>query len=168
MNLDGPKVVHLQYLDWERMRSKQRWYQAHERVTYPRKRPIQIYRQYHQMDAIPSSDRYSLRSEWFATYGFSETAALLTAVRRDAYPTDARVLELMRTYGVQRFRRVDLWDGHWRSRARTLREAMPPGLTDDPPSWFDRCVFRWLEQTQRRSLQRRIRWVQRILRLGGW
>jgi Glycosyl transferase family 2 len=163
--LDAPKVIHLQYLDWQRMRSKQRWYQAQERIEYPRKRPIQIYRQYHHMDAIDASERHSLDEAWFAGYDRDE---LLAVEPRAAYPTDARVLELVAQHGAARFRRVELWDGDWPARAQSLGRPLPPGLAGDPRSRLDRVVFRWLARTQRRALQRRIRWVQRALRLFGW
>src|ERR1039458_5438985 len=103
MDLDGPKVVHLQYLDWERMRSKQRWYQAQERIEHPRKRPIQIYRQYHHMDAIAPSERHRLRGEWFIGYGVDGATSLLAVDPQCAYPTDARVLYLLEEHGVERF-----------------------------------------------------------------
>ena len=38
------RLLHLQYTDWPRMKSKQRWYQCWERIDHPGKRPIQIYR----------------------------------------------------------------------------------------------------------------------------
>ena len=168
LDLQGPKVVHLQYLDWDRMRSKQRWYQAQERIEHPSKRPIQIYRQYHHMDAIASSERHQLRDEWFAGYGPDSSQRLLAQQSQDAYPTDARVLDLLLEYGVERFRRVDLWDGRWEARVRALGRTVPEDLIADPRSRIDRLVFRWLARTQRRSLEPRIRWVQRALRLTGW
>jgi glycosyltransferase involved in cell wall biosynthesis len=165
VDLVGPKVLHLQYLDWQRMRAKQRWYQALERIEYPRKRPIQIYRQYHHMDAIDAAERHSLADEWFAGYDRDE---LLAVEPQAAYPTDARVIELVAQCGAARFRRVELWDGGWAARAQALGRPLPQGLAGDPRSRLDRAVFRWLARTQRRSLQRRIRWMQRALRLFGW
>jgi hypothetical protein len=168
VDLFGPKVVHLQYLDWDRMRSKQRWYQAQERIEHPAKRPIQIYRQYHHMDALASSERSPLRDEWFAGYGPTFARDLLTVESQDAYPTDARVLDLLVEHGVKRFRRVELWDGAWEARVRALGRAVPQKLIVDPRTPIQRGVFRWLARTQSRSLEPRIRWTQRALRLFGW
>lgn len=168
MDLDGPKVVHLQYLDWERMRAKQRWYQAQERVQYPRKRPIQIYRQYHRMYVIAPHERHPLRHEWFAGAGFDSAVKFLAVERHDAYPADARVLDLLVSHGVERFRRLELWDGKWERRVRALRRSVPAVLITDPHSRTERWVFRWLARTQSQADRRRIRWVQRALRLCGW
>jgi hypothetical protein len=167
VNLDGPKVIHLQYLDWERMRSKQRWYQAQERIEYPSKRPIQIYRQYHYMDAIAKTERHHLRKTWLASYA-ADGLDLLSVAPQDVYDTDARVLDLLREYGVDRFRRIDIWDGAWAQRARALAWSVPAALIADPRTRIDRLVIRWLARTQARSERRRIRWVQRALRITGW
>jgi hypothetical protein len=168
VDLRGPKVVHLQYIDSDRMRSKQRWYQAQERIEHPTKRPIQIYRQYHHMNAIPPSDRHRLREEWFVGNGLDGAESLLAVEPKEVYPTDARVLDLLLEYGVEPFRRVELWDGRWEQRVRALGRTVPPGLIADPRSHIERWVFWWLARTQSRSLKPRIRWIQRALRLAGW
>ncbi len=168
MDLGGPKVIHLQYIDWDRMRSKQRWYQAQERIEHPTKRPIQIYRQYHHMDAIASSERHELNDAWLTGYGPDFAEALLKVQPQAAYPTDARVLDLLLEHGVKRFRRVELWDGRWDARVRALGRTVPKELIADPRTRIEKGVFRWLARTQSRSLEPRTRWVQRALRLFGW
>jgi len=168
MDLDGPKIIHLQYIDWERMRAKQRWYQAQERIEFPRKRPIQIYRQYHHMDAIAPSERHDLRQDWFKSYELDDGMDLLAFDPQPAYPPDARVLDLLRDYGIERFRRTELWDGNWERRVQALGQSVPPALITDPHSRVEQWVFRWLARTQSRSQKSWIRWVQRALRLAGW
>ena len=161
---DAPKVLHLQYLDWDRMRSKQRWYQAQDRLVYPRRRPIQIYRQYHFMDAIDPTERHPLKVEWLA--GYDRIGVDLLAIERRAYyPTDTRVLDLLLKHGQRRFRRVALWDVDWSACAQAVGRTLPADFKRDPRSRLERAVFRWLAATQRRMLERRIRWIQRALRL---
>ena len=66
--LTDVKVLHLQYTDWSRMKSKQRWYQCWEKINQPAKRPIQIYRQYHRMDSFPPEQLHQVRREWIHGY----------------------------------------------------------------------------------------------------
>lgn len=167
-DLYGPKVLHLQYLDWERMRSKQRWYQAQERIEYPRKRPIQVYRQYHHMDAIAPDQRHTLRPEWLARKDGANDEDILAVEAQDAYATDGRVLDLLAKYGVDRFRRTDLWDGNWERRVRALQRDPPVSLITDPHTRRERLVFAWLARTQHRARSPWVRWIQRALRLVGW
>lgn len=168
VDLEGPKVIHLQYIDWERMRAKQRWYQAQERLEHPQKRAIQIYRQYHHMDAVAPHERHHLSDDWFGGYALGDGVDLLAVEAHDAYPTDGRVLDLLREYGVERFRRIDLWDGKWERRVRALGRSVPPALITDPHSRLERRVFAWLHRTQCRAQESRIRWMQRALRVAGW
>jgi glycosyltransferase involved in cell wall biosynthesis len=167
-HLEEAKVIHLQYLDWARMRAKQRWYQAQERLEQPKKRPIQIYRQYHHMDAIPLVERHDLRAAWFSSYDRDSNPSLLTVEPSAAYSTDRRVLDLLTEYGAQHFRRIDLWGSGWEQRLRALGEPVPAARIGDPHTRIDRLIFRWLARTQGSAHTRRVRWIQRTLRLSGW
>lgn len=166
LSLMGPKVLHLQYLDSERMRAKQRWYETWERIRFPRKRPIQIYRQYHHMDAIDPGERHRLRDEW--TDGYRRAGVDLLAPMLTPHPWDARALELIIEHGPERLRHVDIWGVDWRAVARDLGGHLPGDSVSDPRSPLDRAVHRWLARTQYRADARRTRWAQRALRLLGW
>jgi hypothetical protein len=162
----GAVVMHLQYLDDDRMRSKQRWYQAEERVSYPAKRPIQIYRQYHHMNSIPREHRHPLSQDWLDAFD-RIGVNLLEVHPRDAYPTDERILAYFTELGGDRFRRIDIWDVNWSARAAAL-DLPADGVPDDPRTRADRLVLRWLARTQPQSRTRPVRWIQRALRLAGW
>ena len=73
----GPiKLLHFQYVDWARMKSKQRRYQCMEVLWHPEKRPVQIYRQYHRMDAAPESQlRQADPRGWTATVAEASSVA---------------------------------------------------------------------------------------------
>jgi glycosyltransferase involved in cell wall biosynthesis len=168
VDLPGPKVIHLQYLDWERMRAKQRWYQAHERIDHPRDRPIQIYRRYHKMDAIDPAERHPLDDSWYRDYVIDEGIDLFAVTPADAYPTDGRLMDLIEEHGPDIFRRTDIWDAGWPRRAQALGRSAPSTMLSDPRNSFERAVFRWLARTQPRALDPSVRWVQRALRVAGW
>jgi hypothetical protein len=161
------KVLHLQYLDWERMRSKQRWYQAWERVNIPSRRPTQIYRRYHHMDAIRPSERRPLAPGWIDRYT-ERGIDLLAPLSRPVYQWDQGVIDMVRDHGARRFRKIDIWSADWQAKAEALGSELPDALATDSRTWWDRRVFSWLARTQSESQDMRIRWAQRALRLTGW
>jgi hypothetical protein len=166
--LDGAVVLHRQYLDWERMKAKQRWYQAWERVNDPQRSALDIYRQYHHMDAIPPEQFTDIRDEWLTAY--RRAGIDLTAVHSDGGARfDDRVLDLLSDHGPKRFARIDLWDLDWDERAATLGRPAPHGRFADPRQPWDRAVERWLRATQRHSRTSAAIYVpDAVLRRLGW
>ena len=165
LDLEEIRVLHYQYANWERMKSKQRWYQCWERLKYPDKRPVTIYRQYHRMD--PSlKNAEPLRPEWLR--GYEEQGIDMRSIDAEpVYHWDAEVLDLLRTHGPAPFRRLDIWDCDWRDVGRTLGCDLN-GEGVDPRSSFEKRVHDWLSDTQGRSQNLSVRAVQKLLQLGGW
>jgi glycosyltransferase involved in cell wall biosynthesis len=160
-------VLHYQYLDWRRMKSKQRWYQCWELLNVPGKRPIQVYRQYHQMDAIPSDDIVPVERDWLAMYerdGIDMTAGS----EEPFYWWDREVLRWLKEYGTNRFRKLDIWDVDWEEAARFFGEPVVAGTLADPRGRVVRGLHHWLEKTQRRAELNRVRAIQRALIPLGW
>jgi Glycosyl transferase family 2 len=161
------KVLHWQYTDWPRMKSKQRWYQCWERVHHPRKRPVQIYRQYHRMDAFPPEQIQPVDASWIGEYA---------RVGIDLKPTpspgpfwwDAEVLRWITEHGVSEFARLDLWDADWHEVARQLDVSAPAESLCDPRGRLERRIHAWLRHTQGRAERRTTRWCQRVLIPLGW
>jgi len=166
IDLDEQFVLHYQYAAWSRMKSKQRWYQCWERLHHPQKRPIQLYRQYHFMDAVPESQVRPADPRWFAAY---EQAGLdMKAVSEQRwYPWDEDVLEWLVAHGPKRFARLDVWDPDYRALAEHLGRS-PGSALGDPRGIPTRLVHSWLARTQHRSHERGIRLLQRALIPLGW
>ena len=61
------KVLHYQYTDWTRMKSKHRRYEVIETLHDSRRGAISIYRQYHHMDP-PNPWRMPIPREWLDGY----------------------------------------------------------------------------------------------------
>lgn len=68
LRIDGFVILHFQFTDWERMRSKHRWYQCYERCAFPRKSAIAIFRMYHHMDRVREEDKKPVPDAWFDAY----------------------------------------------------------------------------------------------------
>jgi hypothetical protein len=82
---------------------------------------------------------------------------------------DSAVLDLFDEHGVERFRRLALWDVDWAQRSRELGRPVEPGRLRDPRNPAERLVHRWLKRTQGRGpLEREVYWVEKALRASGW
>lgn len=162
---DEIKVLHYQYTDWARMRSKQRWYQVLERLNNPKKRPVTIFRQYHHMEAA-IRQAGPVRSEWLAGYE-ARGIDMRSVVKDSHYFRDKEVLELLIQYGPERFRRLNIWDCDWLALAKQCGVAVN-GQLGDPRTPFEKAVHTWLRVTQPWSHTLPVRVVQRLLGLFGW
>lgn len=168
--LQNIKLFHFQYINWERMKSKQRWYQAWERLNFPSKRPITIYRQYHHMDARDPKEMHPVQKEWLEGYERQgiDWRALQEESKAPYYWWDEEIVTMLLEYGTRKFRKIDLWDVDWEEKARAMGREVAPGLLADPRSAFEKRVHLWLAATQGRRNDRKVRLVQRALRLFGW
>jgi glycosyltransferase involved in cell wall biosynthesis len=153
------RALHYQYVDQERLRSKHRWYQCWERLNAPERRAIAIYRQYHHMDAVPAEQFVTLRPEWFESYeqnGIPVREAHISS----RYWWDDDVLQWVKRYGAEYFRRLDIW--HEKERWD------PADAVADPRSIVDRAVLVGLRGTQAYASRLPVRVMQRAARLAGW
>ena len=165
VHLQDLVILHYQYTDWARMRSKQRWYQCWERLRYPAKRPITLYRQYHHMDAAIRAAR-PLRSEWLA--GYEEAGIDMRTVESAPYYWwDEELVELFNAHGAEHFRRLDVWDVEWDVLRRQMG-YVSFGSLSDPRSTSERVVHRWLGRTQPAAMSLPVRAIQRMLKPFGW
>jgi hypothetical protein len=159
------KVLHYQYTDWARMRSKQRWYQCWERLRHPEKRPVSLYRQYHHMDAAVL-EASLLRPEWLE--GYERSGIDMRTVRSAShYRWDEELIGLFAEHGVEPFRRLNIWDIDWAELSRRFGARHGTSL-EDPRNGFERAVHGWLARTQRSAQRLPTRGVQWMLRLFGW
>lgn len=166
--LDDLKVLHFQHTDWKRMQSKQRWYQCWEALEHPSKRPIQIYRQYHRMDAFPPQEIRPLDEHWLD--GYAEQGIDMRKVPDDdLYWWDEEVFDWIVEHGPRAFRKLALWDADWSDVGRRLGREVAPTRVRDPRGRFAKGTHRWLDMTQRRNPDSPLtRWTQRLMIPFGW
>ncbi len=160
LNSDNPEIVakeirvlHFQYTHWERMRAKHRWYQQFELITFPEKRPLDIFRTYHHMFAIPKHDLLPVPGDWFKNY--LEIGIDLKAESREDFNWfREESLKLFQSYGVSHFRKLHIWDIDW---GKTSGYKDPRKLTD-------RLIQFWLIKTQPIYLRKGIVKIDRIIK----
>src|SRR3954453_8976257 len=132
--LDDGVMIHRQYLDWNRMKAKQRWYQCWELLNDPRRSALDIYRQYHHMDAVPEEQFVAVPDEWLAAYR-DAGIDLRSVGDEEGSHWDEAVATILREHGVERFRRLEAWGG----------------FDADPRRRTDRLVARRAARDQGRS-----------------
>ena len=165
MVFEDIKVLHYQYIDWPRMKSKQRWYQCWERINNPEKRAVTIFRQYNFMDAKAKAAA-PVDPAWFEDTDASIAAEEETGGGR-WYRWDSEVLDLFARHGTGPFRRLAIWDTDWVALAKV--EGRPDAEAfADPRTDLDKRIHRWLATTQPWSLYTGVRAAQQVIRMWGW
>jgi len=142
------RVMHYQYTDWERMRSKHRWYMAWERLRAPAAKAVNLYRQYHHMDAIRKEDIQPVPGSWIKRY--QEQGIDMTTVCRDRpYYWDKEVLKMLEAYGTRLFAKDQIWDVDWPLMAKRCgySDEAASGF-GDPRSIGRKIIHRYLRGTQ--------------------
>lgn len=167
-HLNEIKVLHYQYTDWNRMKSKHRWYQCWERINNTSRHAIDTYRQYHHMYAIPETDMHELPPQWFAGYE-ARSIDMTTVVKERLYWWDEEVLKYFNAHGTRRFRQEAIWDVDWDDIACSYSlDHSRHDLFSDPRTLFEKGVHYWLEKTQPISERYYVRFVDAILKKIGW
>ena len=147
ISLREVKVMHFSTIDFERFKSKIRWYQCWEFSKHRWDgRLVKLYRFYHRDFCIPSHQVRPLPNEWIAGYGSS--MHLLDVPKQDYYRWDEEMLRLFARHGTKRFRKIALWDEDWELRYRRIHGSSPPLNLSDPRSPIERWIHAWLQRTQ--------------------
>lgn len=115
------KVMHFQYLNWERMESKQRWYQCLERIRYPQKSFLEIYFRYHHMYTIKKKNLKTIPSSWIKRYQKAKIDFQLLKIKpQKIYWWDKEVLNFLKKYGARYFAKENIWYVDWQEKAKFL------------------------------------------------
>ena len=155
------KVMHLQYVNWERMESKHRWYQCYEKVTYPNKNAVDIFRMYHHMFGISKQQYVDIPNQWIDYYK-KKGIDLSLIEKKTKIWFDEKVLDLFDQYGTTYFKRLRIWSVNWQEIAKKW------GRTDvkrykDPRSLLDKIIQWWLLKTQPYCEKKNIRRIDRLI-----
>jgi hypothetical protein len=165
INLHEIMVLHYQYTDWNRMKSKHRWYQCWERINNPNRHPIDIYRQYHHMCSVPKRQIKKIPEDWFA--GYEEKGIDMKNITKDnSYWWDEEILKYFETFGTSRFRHELIWDVDWNMIADRFgyMNNQKKQFTD-PRTSFEKYVHQWLEKTQPIYNNKIIKLFDKILKI---
>jgi hypothetical protein len=161
-------VLHYQYIDQPRMRSKQRWYQCAEHLNNAGRSFVGLYRQYHHMDSIAPNRLHDVNPEWFKLYRQKGTM-LPQAVTEPYFWWDKEILGLFEKHGAEKFRRLAIWDIDW-VLVQTLIHR--DGITDrtfrDPRNLLEKLLHLYFKASQKRAKHKIFNWLDRFLEKHGW
>ena len=141
------KILHLQYADWDRMRSKHRWYQSWEHIKNPKRSIISIFRQYNHMYSIKKNNFMEIKDEWFKLYDISEID-IKNFKKQDYYYWDIEMLNFFEKYGLNFFSKIDIWDKDWYEISKNIKSENLIGFSKNPQTFFDRLLIKYLKKTQ--------------------
>jgi len=138
------KIIHLQYAYWERMISKQYWYQCYEHIIYPQKSTVNIFRDYHHM--FSRIKLHPIPSTWISEYA-TRNIFIYSFKNNKQIWFDEKVLSLMNEYGTKHFQKLRIWGKNWESIAKNWNFSHPEKYKD-PRTICDVIVQWWLFRTQ--------------------
>jgi hypothetical protein len=155
------KVIHFQFTDWNRMLCKHRWYQCLEVINYPDKSAIDIYRQYHHMDEIDKIDIFIIPTEWINDYK-SFGINILQINKEEKIWYDEQTLKLFDSYGIEKFKKIDIWDVNWDKKKR-LWNFDNSFMVQNPQSLKNKVLILWLKFSQNKIDKKIFRRLDRVI-----
>jgi glycosyltransferase involved in cell wall biosynthesis len=160
-------VMHYQYVDWERMRCKHRWYQCWERLHNGHRSAIDIFRQYHHMYAVKKNELKEIPNWWFD--GYSTYGIDIENISKEEFRWwDKEVLRNIEEYGAEQFSKESIWDVQWKTIAYQYGYKNTSKF-EDPRSFLEKIVHTWLLKTQPYSEATGVRLIEKILKkYFGW
>lgn len=161
--LEEIPVLHYQYTDWNRMESKQRFYQCLERIKNPDRDPVELFRMYHHMYALKKQEIEDIDDTLYKGYLKYNIDIRPEKTNKKAYWFDAEVLEIFIKHGAPLFRKDNIWQADWYTIGKEL------GYGDrfkniDPRGLIDKLMQKWLRMTQPYHEKRNIRRIDRRLK----
>jgi glycosyltransferase involved in cell wall biosynthesis len=167
--IDKVKLLHFQFVIFERMRSKQRWYRALEAVNYGIEQAEAINYYYRVTRDERRVQLEPIKPEW--TAGWQKMGIDLESFEEaPLYWYDVEVLRYFKEKGPAFFAAVDLWDTDWEQKRLLAMAQGFAGIADDPivdpRSWEQRLYHAYLHRFFRTPPWRDPRELVRLPVLG--
>ncbi len=163
VRLSDVKIIHYQFVAPERLISKHRWYQTYERVSYPKKKSVLIFRVYNYF-LNPLNRTYSpFPVAWLEA--FNKSHVDITSVNVDhRLWWDKEVLDYMDQYGTRYFAHLNIWGVNWCEIAQRFGRPNPEKYKD-PRNKFEKAINMWLIRTQNKSNRLWVYYTEKLLNL---
>ena len=164
IKLNEIKVLHFQYIDWQRMQSKQRWYMTWERLYNQANSAIKLHRTYSHMYSFKNNNVKLIQDEWL---DFSSLDQIQISDDKTIFWWDNDILDMLEKHGVKKFSCVPIWNYSWEKLA--IDKKLPnPGYYKDPRNRLQKYIQKWLQTTQDSSHPKLIKLMDLTLRSLGF
>lgn len=159
-------IMHYQFTDWARMRSKHNWYQCWERINFPQKRAADIYRRYNYMYCITDKIK-PFQREWFEEYEV-EKIDMTSISSQKVFWWDLEVAELCTKHGLKKFKKLKIWEQDWLTTLNDIASKEKDIDFCDPRNILDKVIHKLLLITQSRSRSLLVRLFDKVITFLGW
>ena len=163
IKLNDISILHFQFINWERMERKHIWYQMYERIFYPKKSCISIYRGLHyDKHFLERYKKIPLNREWidgYKTYKIDITTVHLVP----CYIWDEVIIKYLNTYPKKYFNRIDMWNINWVEKI-DKNVSFEKTKFEDKRTVLDKALMYYLRRTQGRKDTLGIKIIDRILK----
>ncbi|MBR4553708.1 MAG: glycosyltransferase family 2 protein [Bacteroidaceae bacterium] len=159
-------ILHFQFTDWKRMECKHIWYQMYERINFPNKSVIKIFRAYHY-DKEGYATHYGSKilpidPKWIE--GYKKRGLDITSVMiQPDYSWCSKILDYIQSYSLKYFRHIDLGNIIWSEIAIKYKREYDLKQFEYHYSIFDRWLLSYLRRTQRIRFKLYIKFIDYIL-----
>jgi hypothetical protein len=165
VHVSSVKVLHYQFSVRERQLAKHRWYECLEKVKYPDKDTINLYRMYHHIDLPPQKVK-NIPESWYKFY--QNTGINLLNIKDDGeHWWDKELYQLLLKHGPEYFKKQAIWYVDW-SKAGSKYFPASSHSIQDPRNAFDKMVHSWLKSSQSNPSSIINRAVAKFVRVAGW
>lgn len=153
-------LLHYKYMDMERMKNRNIWYQCFELLNNVNN-PIGIFRRYHHLEAIPSSKQYKWPDWWISEY-VKKGIEITSVLHNNEQRWNKQIIDYMIQYGAKHFRHLNIWDVNWNEKAEQLGIKHDKSFADPRRQW-EKAVNRWLMRTQSKQNKGGVHLLEKIL-----
>lgn len=153
-------LLHFHYVDWEKMRSKIRFYQCLERIEKSQKDSIELYRFYNKWQVLEALSE-PINPAWIDEYarrGVDLTSTLIYG--GDIW--NKRIFDFLEKHGCQIFSDIQIWDIDWVEYARKNSHPFPERFKD-PRNFLQKKIHSYLYRTQTKQNSKFVQKVDKRL-----
>jgi hypothetical protein len=173
VKLEEIKLLHYINIEPERMLSRHRWYKCLELIEH-KKRAWETCVRYQDV-ALKTYDTpiVAVKDEWLQGYEWLDQFRTVEPRADRSYWWDSEVLNFFDRYGIEKFRKLNIWDVDWNAKATYL--GRNSGSYRDPRRLDDKLMHNFITRYREElKLKRRLpfkivdKLAKTALRPTGW